>query len=112
MSGRRRALPPNAVVVVAAIAALGGSAACGAADKSDSPFNRHTKPAGYSADSTRVSALAIHALGDSLPMRVDRMTKGEHGWQVRLLPLRGGTVGGGVVWVDESDSSATVVKRY
>ncbi|MFL5559973.1 MAG: hypothetical protein ACJ79K_00730 [Gemmatimonadaceae bacterium] len=112
MTGRGRALPPNATIAVAAMMTLGVSAACGTADKSDSPFARHAKPAGYSVDSTRVTALAIHALGDSLPMRVDRMTKGEHGWQVRLLPVRGGTIGGGVVWVDESDSSATVVKRY
>ena len=45
-------------------------------------------------------------------MRVEKLTHGEQGWLVRLLPTRGGTVGGGQVWVDTNDSSATVVKRY
>jgi hypothetical protein len=96
--------------VAAALFAL-GTAACGGGPD-ENVFTRPHKPASWTPDSTRVVALAIHALGDSLPMRVDRMAKGEHGWQVRLLPARGGTVGGGMVWVDESDSSATVVKRY
>jgi hypothetical protein len=45
-------------------------------------------------------------------MRVEALTKGAQGWTVRLLPRRGGTAGGGTVWVDMNDSSATVVKRY
>jgi hypothetical protein len=108
VSGHRRAVP-NATVAAVLLAAVAG---CGSAADSENVFTRPHKPPSYTADSTRVAALATHALGDSLPMRVDRMTKGEHGWQVRLLPTRGGTVGGGMVWVDESDSSATVVKRY
>ena len=63
-------------------------------------------------DSARAVALATRALGDSLPMRVASVSKGAQGWQVRLLPVRGGTIGGGLVWVEIADSSATVVKRY
>jgi hypothetical protein len=107
----RRCGLPNATVAAALLLSM-AAAACGGAADADNPFARYRKPASYTADSARAAALAIHALGDSLPMRVDRMTKGEHGWQVRLLPTRGGTVGGGMVWIDESDSSATVVKRY
>ena len=107
MSAHRRAVAD--ATVAAMLLALG--TACGGGPD-ENVFTHPHKPASWTPDSTRVVALAIHALGDSLPMRVDRMAKGEHGWQVRLLPTRGGTVGGGMVWVDESDSSATVVKRY
>ena len=62
-------------------------------------------------DSVVVVRWARRALGDSLQLRVDAFTRGGEGWLVRLLPERGGTAGGGEVWV-ERDSSATVVKRY
>ena len=62
-------------------------------------------------DSTRAVRLAMRALGDTVPQRVDAITAGAEGWLVRLVPQRGGTAGGGEVWV-ERDSSATVVKRY
>jgi hypothetical protein len=62
-------------------------------------------------DSATVVRWARRALGDTLPLRVDALTRGSEGWLVRLLPERGGTAGGGEVWV-ERDSSATVVKRY
>ena len=103
-----RAAALGATVVVA----LGAAAACGTSAPDDSVFTRPHHPASYAADSTRIVALAARALGDSLPMRVASMTKGAQGWQVRLLPVRGGTVGGGLVWVETNDSSATVVKRY
>ena len=45
-------------------------------------------------------------------MRVESVTKGAEGWFVRLLPVRGGLPGGGTVYVQLGDSSATVVKRY
>ena len=93
-------------------AASGAAVACGPSNPDDSPFTRVHHAASYGADSTRVVALATKALGDSLPMRVASITKGAQGWQVRLLPVRGGTVGGGLVWVETTDSSATVVKRY
>ena len=90
----------------------GAAGACGAPNPDDAPWAKRAKPASYRADSTRIVALATHALGDSIPLRVDVITRGSQGWQVRLLPIRGGTVGGGMVWVDANDSSATVVKRY
>ena len=62
-------------------------------------------------DSVVVVRWARRALGDSLRLRVDAITRGGEGWLVRLIPERGGTAGGGEVWV-ERDSSATVVKRY
>jgi hypothetical protein len=62
-------------------------------------------------DSVLVVRWARRALGDSLRLRVDAITRGSEGWLVRLVPERGGTAGGGEVWV-ERDSSATVVKRY
>ena len=62
-------------------------------------------------DSVVVVRWARRALGDSLRLRVDAITRGSEGWLVRLVPERGGTAGGGEVWV-ERDSSATVVKRY
>jgi hypothetical protein len=62
-------------------------------------------------DSVLVVRWARRALGDSLRLRVDAITKGSEGWLVRLVPEKGGTAGGGEVWV-ERDSSATVVKRY
>ena len=102
----------TAVFLAGMIAASGTAAACGSPNPDDAPWAKHPKPASYHADSTRIVALATHALGDSLPMRVDALTKGAQGWQVRLLPVRGGTVGGGMVWVDANDSSVTVVKRY
>ena len=102
-----RAAAFSATVVVAS-----GAAACGSSNPDDSPFNRPHHAASYAADSARVVALATRALGDSLPMRVDSFSKGAQGWQVRLLPVRGGTAGGGMVWVETNDSSATVVKRY
>ena len=101
------------------VAALGvaagmafGAAACGKSNPDDSPFTRVHHAATYAADSARVVTLATRALGDSLPMRVESLSKGAQGWQVRLLPTRGGTIGGGTVWVEIADSSATVVKRY
>ena len=90
---------------------LGAAVAC-SAGQDESVWTRPVKRPSYAADSTRIVRIAIHALGDSLPMRVDGLSKGEQGWQVRLLPVRGGTIGGGTVWVDSNDSSATVVKRY
>ena len=62
-------------------------------------------------DSVLVVRWARRALGDSLRLRVDAITRGSEGWLVRLVPEKGGTAGGGEVWV-ERDSSATVVKRY
>ena len=62
-------------------------------------------------DSATVVRWARRALGDTLQLRVDALTKGSEGWLVRLVPQAGGTAGGGEVWV-ERDSSATVVKRY
>ena len=62
-------------------------------------------------DSVLVVRWARRALGDSLRLRVDAITRGSEGWLVRLVPEQGGTAGGGEVWV-ERDSSATVVKRY
>jgi hypothetical protein len=62
-------------------------------------------------DSVVVVRWARRALGDSLQLRVDAITRGGEGWLVRLVPENGGTAGGGEVWV-ERDSSATVVKRY
>jgi hypothetical protein len=100
------------MVVATALVATTMAVACGPSNPDDSPFNRPHHPASYAADSTRIVALATRALGDSLPMRVASITKGSQGWQVRLLPVRGGTAGGGMVWVETSDSSATVVKRY
>ena len=70
-----------------------------------------SKTAAQQMDSLRAVRLAIRALGDTVPQRVDAITAGAEGWLVRLLPQRGGTTGGGEVWV-ERDSSATVVKRY
>ena len=92
--------------------ASGAAVACGTPTPDDSPFNKPQHSASYQGDSARVVALATRALGDSLPMRVEAITKGAQGWQVRLLPVRGGTAGGGMVWVEINDSSATVVKRY
>jgi hypothetical protein len=94
------------------VIASGAAVACGGSSPDDSPFNRPQHSASYQGDSTRVVALAIRALGDSLPRRVDTFSNGAQGWQVRLLPVRGGTAGGGMVWVETNDSSATVVKRY
>ena len=98
----------SATIVVAS----GAAAACGTSTPDDSPFDKPQHAASYQGDSLRVVALATKALGDSLPMRVESVSKGAQGWQVRLLPVRGGTVGGGMVWVELNDSSATVVKRY
>jgi hypothetical protein len=103
-----RAAAFSAMVVVASAAAV----ACGGSNPDDAPFNRPHHAASYAVDSARVVALATRALGDSLPMRVESVSKGAQGWQVRLLPTRGGTAGGGMVWVEINDSSATVVKRY
>jgi hypothetical protein len=69
------------------------------------------KTAAQRMDSARAVRLAMRALGDTVPQRVDAITAGAEGWLVRLLPQRGGTAGGGEVWV-ERDSSATIVKRY
>jgi hypothetical protein len=103
-----RAVVSGATLVVAPAAA----GACGSSNPDDSPFNRVRHPASWAEDSARAVVLATKALGDSLPMRVAGVSKGAEGWQVRLLPVRGGTVGGGLVWVEVADSSATVVKRY
>lgn len=108
MTSRRRG-DARFVAALAAVAAL-GAAGCGSS-KDESPFARIKTPA-YREDSARVVRLATRALGDSLPMRVESVTKGNQGWFVRLLPTRGGDRGGGTVWVELGDSSATVVKRY
>jgi hypothetical protein len=108
MMGIARAAAFGATLVVAP----GAAVACGGSGPDDSPFSKPQHSASYHADSARVVALATRALGDSLPMRVASVSKGAQGWQVRLLPVRGGTVGGGMVWVELNDSSATVVKRY
>ncbi len=108
MTAAHRRLLRNAILLVA----LGTISACSRRDPDDSPWAKRVKPPAYHADSTRVVTLAMRALGDSVPMRVDAMTRGDQGWQVRLLPRRGGTAGGGMVWVDANDSSVTVVKRY
>ena len=108
MTASARAAVLGAMLVVAS----GAAVACGTSSPDDSPFNRPHHAASYAVDSTRAVALAIRALGDSLPMRVASVSKGAQGWQVRLLPARGGTIGGGLVWVEITDSSATVVKRY
>jgi hypothetical protein len=99
--------------VVSALGALGafGAAACGSPNPKDAPWAR-ARSATFHGDSIRVVAVATHALGDSLPLRVDQITRGAQGWQVRLLPVRGGTVGGGLVWVEFDDTTGTVVKRY
>ncbi|HWE41897.1 MAG TPA: hypothetical protein VG432_05285 [Gemmatimonadaceae bacterium] len=102
----------RAAALGARLALAGAAAACGGSKSDDSPFDRPQHSASYRGDSARVVALAVRALGDSLPMRVEAITKGAQGWQVRLLPVRGGTAGGGTVWVEINDSSATVVKRY
>lgn len=81
-----------------------------ACDGSPRPTAR-PKTAAQQMDSTRAVRLARRALGDTVPQRVDAITAGAEGWLVRLLPQRGGTSGGGEVWV-ERDSSATIVKRY
>jgi len=101
-----------AALGVTLVVASGAAVACGGSGADDSPFNRPHHAASYAVDSARAVALATRALGDSLPMRVASVSKGAQGWQVRLLPVRGGTVGGGMVWVEIADSSATVVKRY
>ncbi len=103
---------PAAALGVTLVITLGAAGACGAPNPDDAPWARRAKPASYHADSGRIVAMATRALGDSIPMRVDALTKGAQGWQVRLLPTRGGTVGGGMVWVDANDSTVTVVKRY
>ena len=103
----------GAVGRAAALAvALGAVPACGSPNPDDAPWAKRTKPASYHADSTRVVTLARHALGDTIALEVEALTHGAQGWQVRLLPVGGGTVGGGTVWVDSNDSSVTVVKRY
>jgi hypothetical protein len=102
----------RAAAFVAMFVVASGAAACGSSNPDDSPFNRPHHSASYQEDSARAVTLATRALGDSLPMRVESITKGAQGWNVRLLPVRGGTVGGGTVWVEIPDSSATVVKRY
>ena len=107
MTRNVRAAALGATLIVAS-----GVAACGTSNPDDSPFNHLPHAASYAVDSARAVALATRALGDSLPMRVASVSKGAQGWQVRLLPTRGGTVGGGMVWVEIADSSATVVKRY
>jgi hypothetical protein len=109
---RHRETAPVAMLFVAMLVTTSAAAACGAPDPDDAPWSKRAKPASFHSDSTRIVALAMRALGDSIPMRVDGLTKGVDGWQVRLLPVRGGTVGGGLVWVETNDSSATVVKRY
>ena len=91
---------------VLGIAASLTVAACG-----DSSHGSRPKTVIEQNDSTRVVRWARRALGDTLQLRVDALTKGSEGWLVRLVPQGGGTAGGGEVWV-ERDSSATVVKRY
>ena len=82
-------------------------AACG----DDKPPASRPKTVIEHNDSATVVRWARRALGDTLQLRVDALTKGSQGWLVRLVPQAGGTAGGGEVWV-ERDSSATVVKRY
>ena len=94
----------RAMSIALAIAVLG---ACG--ESSKGPVRR--KSVVEQNDSSVVVRWARRALGDSLQLRVDAITRGGEGWLVRLIPERGGTAGGGEVWV-ERDSSATVVKRY
>ena len=101
-----------AALGVTLVVASAVGVACGGSGADDSPFNRPHHAASYAVDSARAVALATRALGDSLPMRIASVSKGAQGWQVRLLPVRGGTIGGGLVWVEIADSSATVVKRY
>lgn len=98
MSGRRSGL---------AVALLAATLACEEAPRATA----RPKTAAQRIDSSRAVRLAMRALGDTVPQRVDAITAGAEGWLVRLLPRRGGTAGGGEVWV-ERDSSATVVKRY
>ena len=109
MSGRGR----GEWLLVAALAALVTSVApaCESQKPEDAWWTKIKSP-GYGADSARVIRLATRALGDSIPMRVESVTKGAEGWFVRLLPVRGGLPGGGTVYVQLGDSSATVVKRY
>ncbi|HEX2780591.1 MAG TPA: hypothetical protein VHM30_13890 [Gemmatimonadaceae bacterium] len=95
------------VVALAAALALG----CEKPNPDDAPWAR-AKSASYASDSAQIVALARHALGDSLELRVETIAKGSQGWFVRLLPVRGGLPGGGTVYVQPNDSSATVVKRY
>jgi hypothetical protein len=94
----------RATSIALAIAVLG---ACGESQKGTS----RRKSVVEQNDSIVVVRWARRALGDSLQLRVDAITRGGEGWLVRLIPERGGTAGGGEVWV-ERDSSATVVKRY
>ena len=94
----------GATSIALAIAVLG---ACGESPKGTS----RRKSVVEQNDSIVVVRWARRALGDSLQLRVDAITRGGEGWLVRLIPERGGTAGGGEVWV-ERDSSATVVKRY
>ena len=98
MRGRR------AVSIALAIVSLG---ACGEPSKG----TPRRKSVVEQNDSVLVVRWARRALGDSLQLRVDAITRGSEGWLVRLVPEKGGTAGGGEVWV-ERDSSATVVKRY
>jgi hypothetical protein len=90
--------------ITLAIVALAG---CGEPSKATS----RKKSVIEQNDSMVVVRWARRALGDSLQLRVDAITRGSEGWLVRLIPEKGGTAGGGEVWV-ERDSSATVVKRY
>ena len=106
--GRGDLLLAAALAWGAGLATLG---ACSEPDPNDAPWAK-AKSASYAGDSARVVRLASRALGDSLPMRVATMGKGDQGWFIRLLPTRGGLAGGGTVFVDLRDSSATVVKRY
>jgi hypothetical protein len=94
----------RAISIVVAIVVL---AACGESSKGTS----RRKSVIEQNDSVFVVRWARRALGDSLQLRVDAITRGSEGWLVRLVPEKGGTAGGGEVWV-ERDSSATVVKRY
>jgi hypothetical protein len=98
MAGRKALACLTAVCLTAA--------ACG-----DKPPASRPKTVIEQNDSATVVRWARRALGDTLQLRVDALTKGSQGWLVRLVPQAGGTAGGGEVWV-ERDSSATVVKRY
>ena len=95
----------------AAVAALAFVLACREGDPVKA-WRSGGKSAAAKADSARIVDQAMRALrSDTLPLRVDALTRGSEGWLVRLVPARGGTAGGGEVWV-ERDSSVTVVKRY
>ena len=101
----------KAVAAMTTTAMLLIAIACGDDSRGASRGTPRPKTVVQQNESTRVVRWARRALGDTLQLRVDALTRGSEGWLVRLVPESGGTAGGGEVWV-ERDSSATVVKRY